>query len=83
MCIDNMLPEFRAHLENLDISQFAPLLQKARKTVLSVKPQVERSRDKKSLPQTLTVSTTATASDTKLKTQPKKFMKSHLHCPSW
>ena len=29
VCIDNMLPEFRAHLENLDISQFAPLLQKA------------------------------------------------------
>ena len=50
VCIDNMLPVFRAHLENLDISQFAPLLQKARKTALSVKPQAERSRDKKSLP---------------------------------
>ena len=24
VCIDNMLPEFRAHLENLDISPFAP-----------------------------------------------------------
>ena len=31
VCIDNMLPEFRAHLENLDISRFALLLQKARK----------------------------------------------------
>jgi hypothetical protein len=31
VCIDNMLPEFRAHLENLDISRFTPLLQKARK----------------------------------------------------
>ena len=38
MCIDNMLLEFRAYLENLDISQFAPLLQKARKTVVSIKP---------------------------------------------
>uniref|UniRef100_A0A2N9HCW8 Integrase catalytic domain-containing protein n=1 Tax=Fagus sylvatica TaxID=28930 RepID=A0A2N9HCW8_FAGSY len=37
VCIDNMLPEFRAHLENLDISRFAQLLQKARKTALSVK----------------------------------------------
>ena len=72
MCIDNMLPEFRAHLENLDISQFAPLLQKARKTVLSVKPQVERSRDKKSLLQTLTVSTTATTSGTKWKNSTEK-----------
>uniref|UniRef100_A0A2N9FI93 Integrase catalytic domain-containing protein n=1 Tax=Fagus sylvatica TaxID=28930 RepID=A0A2N9FI93_FAGSY len=50
VCIDNMLPEFRAHLENLDITRFAPLLQKARKTAISVKPQVEKSRDKKSLP---------------------------------
>uniref|UniRef100_A0A2N9GEB7 RNA-directed DNA polymerase n=1 Tax=Fagus sylvatica TaxID=28930 RepID=A0A2N9GEB7_FAGSY len=57
VCIDNMLLEFRAHLENLDITRFAPLLQKARKTAILVKPQVERSRDKKSLPQTLTVST--------------------------
>jgi hypothetical protein len=24
VCIDNLLPEFRAHLENLDISRFAP-----------------------------------------------------------
>uniref|UniRef100_A0A2N9I6H1 RNA-directed DNA polymerase n=1 Tax=Fagus sylvatica TaxID=28930 RepID=A0A2N9I6H1_FAGSY len=67
VCIDNMLPEFRAHLENLDITRFAPLLQKARKTAISVKPQVEKSRDKKSLPQTLTVSTVAAPSGTKRK----------------
>ena len=72
VCIDNMLPEFRAHLENLDISWFAPLLQKARKTALSVKPQVERSRDKKSLPQTLTVSTATTLSGTKRKNLTEK-----------
>ena len=72
MCIDNMLPEFRAHSKNLDISRFAPLLQKAKKTALSVKPQFKRSRDKKSLPQTLTVSTTATANDTKLKNSTEK-----------
>ena len=29
ICIDNMLPDYRAHLENLDIAQFAQLLQKA------------------------------------------------------
>uniref|UniRef100_A0A2N9FW41 Integrase catalytic domain-containing protein n=1 Tax=Fagus sylvatica TaxID=28930 RepID=A0A2N9FW41_FAGSY len=34
VCIDNMLPEFRAHLKNLDISRFAQLLQKAWKTAL-------------------------------------------------
>uniref|UniRef100_A0A2N9G488 Uncharacterized protein n=1 Tax=Fagus sylvatica TaxID=28930 RepID=A0A2N9G488_FAGSY len=67
VCIDNMLPEFRAHLENLDITRFAPLLQKARKTAISVKPQVEKSRDKKSLPQTLTVSTATAPSGTKRK----------------
>uniref|UniRef100_A0A2N9FUN2 Uncharacterized protein n=1 Tax=Fagus sylvatica TaxID=28930 RepID=A0A2N9FUN2_FAGSY len=67
VCIDNMLPEFRAHLENLDITRFAPLLQKARKTAISVKPQVEKARDKKSLPQTLTVSTATAPSGTKRK----------------
>ena len=65
VCLDNMLPEFHAHLENLDISRFASLLQKAKKMALSVKPQVKKSRDKKSLLQTLTVSTAATASGTK------------------
>jgi hypothetical protein len=72
VCIDNMLPEFRAHLENLDISWFASLLQKARKTSLSIKPQVERGTDKKSLLQTLTVSTATTASGTKRKNSIEK-----------
>uniref|UniRef100_A0A2N9H380 Integrase catalytic domain-containing protein n=1 Tax=Fagus sylvatica TaxID=28930 RepID=A0A2N9H380_FAGSY len=57
VCIDNMLPEFRAHLENLDISRFGQLLQKARKTALSVKPHTEKPREKKNPPQVLTVST--------------------------
>jgi hypothetical protein len=50
VCIDNMLPEFRAHLENLDISRFASLLQKARKMAVCIKPQVEKGRDKKGPP---------------------------------
>uniref|UniRef100_A0A2N9G5E9 Retrotransposon gag domain-containing protein n=1 Tax=Fagus sylvatica TaxID=28930 RepID=A0A2N9G5E9_FAGSY len=57
VCIDNMLPEFRAHLENLDISRFAQLLQKARKTALSVKPHTEKPKERKSQPQVLMVST--------------------------
>jgi hypothetical protein len=57
VCIDNMLPEFQAHLENLDISRFAQLLQKARKTALSVKPHTEKPKEKKSQPQVLTMST--------------------------
>ena len=72
VCIDNMLPEFHAHLENLDISQFVPLLQKARKTAVSVKPQVEKSRDKKGPPQALIVSTAATTSGTKQKNSTEK-----------
>uniref|UniRef100_A0A2N9J5Q0 Reverse transcriptase n=1 Tax=Fagus sylvatica TaxID=28930 RepID=A0A2N9J5Q0_FAGSY len=47
----------KAHLENLDISRFAQLLQKARKTALSVKPHAEKPKEKKSQPQVLTVST--------------------------
>ena len=59
ICIDNMSHEYRAHLENLDIVQFAQLLQKARKTAISVKPPTdERSKlEKKNAPQALVVST--------------------------
>ena len=56
VCIDNMLLEFHAHLENLDISRFAQLLQKARKRELSIKPHVEKAKEKKSKPQVLIMS---------------------------
>ena len=42
MCMTNMIREYRAILENLEISQFAQLLQKARKTVQSVKPSLDK-----------------------------------------
>jgi hypothetical protein len=48
VCIDNMLPKFRAHLKNLDVSRFAQLIQKARKTALSVKPHTKKPKEKKS-----------------------------------
>jgi hypothetical protein len=72
VCIDNMLPEFRTFLENLDISRFAPLLQKARKTTVFVKPQVEKGKDNKGPTQALIVSTAATANGTKQKNSIKK-----------
>ena len=53
MCLTNMIREFRAVLENLEISQLAQLLQKARKTAQSVKP----SSDKRNAPQAMVVST--------------------------
>ena len=59
ICIDNMSHEYRAHLENLDIIQFAQLLQKARKTAISVKlSTAKRSKSKKkNAPQALAVFT--------------------------
>ena len=53
MCMTNMIREFRAVLENLEISQFAQLLHKARKTAQSVKP----SSNKRNAPQAMAVST--------------------------
>ena len=53
MCMTNMIREFRPVLENLEISQFAQLLQKARKTAQSMKP----SSDKRNAPQAMAVST--------------------------
>ena len=42
MCMTNMIREYKAVLENLEISQFVQLLQKARKTAQSVKPSVDK-----------------------------------------
>ncbi|XP_030936409.1 uncharacterized protein LOC115961593 [Quercus lobata] len=53
MCMTNMIQEFRAVLENLEISRFAQLLQKARKMAQSVKP----SSDRRNASQAMTEST--------------------------
>ena len=53
MCMTNMIQEFRVVLENLEISQFAQLLQKSRKTAQSVRP----SSDKRNAPQDMAMST--------------------------
>ena len=53
MCMANMIREYRAILENLEISQFTQLLQKARKIAQLVKP----SSDKRNTPQAMVVST--------------------------
>ena len=44
MSIGNMIMEFRAILKKLEISQFAQLLQKARKIVQSVKPSFDKPK---------------------------------------
>ena len=53
-----MFSKYQAHLENLDIHQFAQLLQKARKTALSAKPSVTNKprAEKRSPPQALAIS---------------------------
>ncbi|XP_023884543.1 uncharacterized protein LOC111996778 [Quercus suber] len=65
MCMTNMIREYRAVLENLEISQFAQLLQKARKTAQSIKP----STDKRSVLQAMAVST----SERRMKTDRKEY----------
>ena len=58
ICSDNMSHENRAHLENLDIIQYAQLLPKARKTAILVKPlTIEKPKPKKkNAPQAFTIS---------------------------
>ena len=69
ICIDNMFPEYRAHLKNLNIHQFVQLLQKAWKTAISVKPSVtNKPRAKKRNPsQALAVSGGESAAGVKRK----------------
>ena len=48
MCMGNMIMEYRAVLENLEISQSAQLLQKARKTTQSVRSSSNKLKEWKS-----------------------------------
>ena len=50
MCMGNMIMEHRAALENLEIFQFAQLLQKARKTAQSVRPSFDRPKERRTTP---------------------------------
>ena len=42
MCMTNMIKEYRTVLENLEISQFVQLLQKAKKIAQLVKPSTNK-----------------------------------------
>ena len=57
MCIGNMIMEYRAVPKILKISQFAHLLQKARKTAQSIRPSSKKPKDRKSTLQAMAVST--------------------------
>ena len=57
MCMGNMIMEYKAVLENLEISQFTQLLQKARKTAQSVGPSFDKPKEQKTTPQAMAVST--------------------------
>ena len=57
ICMGNMIMEYQAVLENLEISQFAQLLQKVRKTAQSFRPNSKKPKDRKSTPQAMAVST--------------------------
>ena len=57
MCMGNMIIKYKAVLENLEISQFAQLLQKARKTTQSVRPSSDRPEERRSTLQAIAVST--------------------------
>ena len=50
MCMGNMIMEYKAVLENLEISQFALLLQKVRKIAQSVRSSFDRPKERKTTP---------------------------------
>ena len=57
MCMGNIIMEYRAVLENLEISQFAQLLQKARKMAQSIRSSSNNPKERRSTLQAMTVST--------------------------
>jgi len=46
MCMGNMIMEYKAVLENLEISQFMQLLRKTRKTAQSVRSSSDRPKER-------------------------------------
>ena len=65
MCMTNMIREYRAVLKSLEISQFAQLLQKAKKTAQSIK----LSSDKRNTQQAIAIST----SEQRRKTEGREY----------
>ena len=57
MCMGNIIAEYRAVLENLEISQFVQLLQNAKKIAQSVRPSSDRPKERRPTPQAIAVST--------------------------
>ena len=53
MCMGNMIKEYRIVLENLEISQFAQLLQKAKKTAQSARSSSDKPEEWRSTPQAM------------------------------
>ena len=56
LCIGNMIMEYMVVLKILEISQFAQLLQKAKKMIQSIKPNSDKLKEQKFTPQAMTVS---------------------------
>jgi len=82
MCVGNIIIEYRVVLENFEISQFAQLLQKARKAAQLVKPSSNKPKKRRSTLQAMTVSTG------KKKRKPKggstrTLRQFHAHQRSW
>ena len=57
MCMGNMIMGYRAVLENLELSQFAQLLQKAKKIAQLVRPSSDKPKKWRSTTQAMTMST--------------------------
>ena len=60
MCMGNMIMEYGVVLENLEISQFTQLLQKAKKTAQLIRPSSNKPKEWRSTPQAMAVSTCST-----------------------
>ena len=69
MCMGNMIMQYRAALENLEVSQFLQLLQKARKMAQLVRLSSDKPKEWKPTSQAMTVST----SEKKRKLEGRKY----------
>ena len=82
VCIDNMLPEFRAHLENLDISQFAPYSKKPEKWLSFLSTKLRKEEIRRVCRRLLLCLPQLQLVVPNERPQQRRFIRSHLHCLS-
>ena len=80
VCIDNMLPEFRAYLENLDITRLPLYSKRLEKRLFLLNPKLRKAEIRRVHRRLLLCLLQLQPVAANEKTQQRRSMRSHLYC---